>query len=86
MADALKTGYEIKSVVAIDAAESKLIWSNDASQTIITLQKGANVIVCVWATANWANAVRITSPIPTFAKPRPNRPSDNRGAAGAAYC
>jgi hypothetical protein len=54
---ALQGGYEIKSVAMVDSTESKLVWSNDVPQTIITLEKGPAVLICVMATANWANAI-----------------------------
>jgi hypothetical protein len=62
--DALKQGYEIKSVDIVSAAESKLVFSNDISQTVVTIEKGSNVAICVIATYNWATAApdRFTNP------------------------
>ena len=54
---ALQAGYEIKSVAMVDSGESKLVWSNDVPQTIVTLEKGPALLICVMATANWANAI-----------------------------
>jgi hypothetical protein len=54
----LQAGYEIKSVIFIPAAQAKDIFGAnypaDSAQTLITLQKGSSVAVCIIASLSWA--------------------------------
>ena len=57
---ALQKGYEIKSTAFIDSTQAAALAKTNDALIIVTLQKGASLVICTPAAYNWIYAVPAT--------------------------